>query len=351
MNRLIILVFVAGSFLLGLGGLAVCLLTLGRPPQETLSALLYGGFGSWFGFSETLLRTVPILLCALAACIPAQGGQINIGGEGQLQLGAVGAVLAASVFAALAPPFLITAMVFGAILAGALWASVPALLKVKLSVNEALTSLFLNYVALYFLQYLVHGPLQDPTEHGWPMSARLSQEVLLERSTVTRLHLGVYTVIALAVLVLAFLKLSRIGRELSAVGLNSRTAKSVGIPIGAYAFGSFVVGGILAGLAGYYEIAAVQYRLRAETSLGFGYSGFLVAWMCRQRLWLLIPLSVLVAGLSSGADNLQLQTGLPAASADVVQGLLLLCLLVAESLQQRWARARKTIQAWEVSHA
>jgi len=339
----------AASFVLALAGLAVCLLVLGRPPQDTLWALLDGGFGSRFGLSETLQRTVPVLLCALAASIPAEAGQVNIGGEGQLQLGAVGAVLAASLLATSSPPFIIMGMVFGALLAGALWVLLPALLKSRLDVNEALIGLFLNYVALYLLQYLVHGPLRDPASQGWPMSPRLPQEVLLQRSPVTRLHVGVYTVIALAIMLIAFLKLSRMGMELRAVGLNARAAGVVGIPIRKYVFGSLVVGGLLAGLAGYYEIAAVQYRLRAETSLGFGYSGFLVAWMCRRRLWFLIPLSVLMAGLLSGAENLQLQTGLPAASADVVQGLLLLCLLVSESLQHRWALARKTVQAWEAS--
>ncbi len=351
MHRLSTLALFAASLSLALGGLAACLLVLGRPPQDTLLALLDGGFGSWFSFSETLLRAVPVLLCALAAAIPAEGGQVNIGGEGQMQVGAVGAVVAAAMLSGAAPPVAVAAMVGGGLLGGALWVSLPALLKARLDVNEALTGLFLNYVALHMVQYLVHGPLRDPASRGWPMSPRLPEALLLERSATTRLHAGVYTTIALAVALVAFLKLSRVGTELRAVGLNARAASLVGIPVRTYMFGSLLVGGTLAGLAGYYEIAAVQYRLRAETPLAFGYSGFLVAWMCRRRMWLLIPLSVLMAGLLAGADNLQLQTGLPAASADVVQGLLLLCLLAGESLRRRWVFTRKTAQALEVSRA
>ena len=115
----------------------------------------------------------------------------------------------------------------------------------------------------------------------------------------SRLHTGVFVVVGLAVGLVGLIRFTRAGFELRAVGRSPRTSTTVRIPVRAYLFGSMVFGGMLAGLGGFYEIAAVQHRLRPEFSPGFGYSGFLVAWMCRGRLWLLLPLSLLVAGLVS----------------------------------------------------
>jgi simple sugar transport system permease protein len=302
--------------------------------------MITGAFGSWFGLSETLVRTVPVLLCALAAAIPAEGGQINIGGEGQLYLGAIGAVAVAGAATGSAPGFMVAVMVVASVLCGALWAAIPGALRSFWGINEALVTLFLNYVAFYFLQYLVHGPLRDPASLGWPMSPDLPVSVLVEPFQGTRLHSGIFVAFGLAVLVICLLRLTRAGAELRAVGVNFRTAEIVRIPVQWYLLGSLVIGGALAGLAGYYEIVAIQHRLRTDVSLGFGYSGFLVAWMCRGRVTLMIPLSILVSGLATSAENLQISTGLPASGADVVQGLLLLFVLLGRPLLSRFERLR-----------
>ena len=238
----------------------------------------------------------------LAAIIPAQSGQINIGGEGQLHLGAIGAVLAVGLVGSSGS--IVPAMVVGAILLGGAWASIPAVLRVRLGVNEALVTLFLNYVAISLLQYLVHGPMRDPASHGWPMSTPLPDAAVLTPISGTRLHWGVLLVLIVTLVVVAALRFTRTGVELRAVGLNVRTASPVRIPVRWYWFGSLVCGGILAGLAGYYEIAGVQHRLRTDISLGFGYSGFSVAWMCRGQVFgCFFHSSVLVSGLISSSDK------------------------------------------------
>jgi simple sugar transport system permease protein len=295
-----------------------------------LSAMFGGAFGSGFGLSETFLRAIPILLCALAAAIPAQGGQINIGGEGQLALGAIGSVLGMTMAAELNSPAMPAAMCFSAVLAGAAWSAIPATLRAVMGVNEALVSLFLNYVALYGLQFLVHGPMRDPASHGWPMSPILPETAQLSAFGASRLHSGAWIAAGLAFVVIACLYVTRMGIELRAVGLNSQAAAIVGIPVKWHLFGSLVLGGALAGLAGYLEVAGVQHRLRPDMSPGFGYSGFLVAWMCRDHLWLIIPLSILVAGFLTGAESLQIAVGLPAATAEILQGLFLLFVLLGK---------------------
>lgn len=347
MRRLVSLITTLGSFVLALLIFGLALALLGRPPQATLLAMLTGAFGSYYGFSETLVRTVPVLFCALAASIPAQSGQINIGGEGQLHLGAIGAVL-------LAGPFFLTGgygpmllMALGAIVFGGAWAAIPAVLRAKWNINEALVSLFLNYVAILLLQFLVNGFMRDPNSYGWPMSPHLPATLCLTPFAGTRLHSGIFVVVVVAVILIALIYLTRRGAELRAVGLNPETSKTVGINVSRYLFASMVLGGALAGLAGYYEIVSVQQRLRLDISLGFGYSGFLVACICHKHLFLIVPVSIVVAALIVGAENLQITSGLPAASGDVAQGFLLLFVLLSrpflESLKQRRA-TRLTIE-------
>ena len=208
---------------LGLG-----LLLLGRSPVETLRPMFVGAFGSRFGWSETLLRAVPVLFCALAASLPAESGQVNIGGEGQLQLGAIGTAAAAAALAGHSPSLVTAAMVTAAMVMGAAWAVVPAGLKVGLRVNEALVALFLNYVAIHLTQYLVHGPMRDPASLGWPMGPMLSEGVLLRPLCGTRLHMGVFVAAGLALVVQAVVWGTRGGAELPAVGHNPQASRPGG---------------------------------------------------------------------------------------------------------------------------
>ena len=343
MSRLVSVAIIVGSLILALIVVSLGLVLLGHRPEAILLTMFSGAFGSSYGLSETLLRTVPVLLCALAAAIPAESGQINIGGEGQLHLGAIGAVLVTGPLMGRSAPLVIILMTTAAIFAGAAWAAIPATLRALLGVNEALVSLFLNYVAIYLLQYLVQGPLRDPASQGWPMGPPLASDLVLSRLGATRLHSGIFVAILLALLFAAVIRLTRGGTELRAVGLNAATSATVGIPVRGYLFASLVLGGAVAGLAGYYEIVAVQHRLRPDLSLGFGYSGFLVAWICRRQLMLIIPVSILIAGLIVGAENLQITSGLPAATGDVAQGFLLLVVLLSQPLMA-WLERRRAIR-------
>ena len=318
-------------------------------PDTVLVAIMHGAFGSWFGLSETLLRTVPILLCALAAAIPAEAGQINIGGEGQFLLGAIGATLASSLAFNFSDGLTRGAMVLAALAFGAFWSAIPGLLRAKVGVNEALVTLFLNYVAFQILQFVVHGPLRDPNSMGWPMSRALPPGLQVSGIGGTRLHTGLLVAVICALLSVILIRYTRFGIELRSVGMSPTAAVNVGIAVRLYLLASMVVGGALAGLAGYYEIAAVQHRLRTDISLGFGYSGFLVAWMCKGRLWFLFPMSLLVAGLISSSEVLQISTGLPAATADVLEGLLLLFVLVGGSTLVRMSRHKAERQAMEAA--
>lgn len=350
MRQLTVLGLYVGALALALACLGLGLALLGRSPAETLPPLIRGAFGSRFAMSETALRTVPVLLCALAAWLPAEAGAVNIGGEGQLQLGAIGAAVAAAALAGADPWLATVGLVAAALAFGMAWAAVPGLLRSAFGVSEALVTLFLNYVALFLVQYLVHGTMRDPASLGWPMGPPLPEPLRLRLLGGTRLHVGAVLVPMLVVALLAIVAWTRFGAELRAAGQNALAGRLVGIPVGRYIFASLVAGGACAALAGYFEVAGVQHRLRLETSQGLGYAGFLVAWMCRGRPALLIPLAVLVAGLGAGAENLQIATGLPMATADVVVGLLLLFVLLGQALMGRIERHRATRRAMESVH-
>lgn len=345
MRQLVPIANLVAALILALCVLSLVLVLLGHRPDATVSPLFRSAFGTRLGLSETLLATVPVLLCAFAAAIPMQAGLINIGGEGQFHLGAIACAVMASSFHDSSVFVLAVLMATASAAAGAAWAAIPGTMRARHGINEALVSLFLNYVAIHLLRYLVHGPLRDPSSFGWPMGAVLPNAAILTGIAGSRLHYGLFLALGVGAVLAAAVRGTRIGTELRAVGLNPRTSAVVGIPVRWYLFGSMICGGLLAGMAGYFEIAAVQHRLRTDISLGFGYSGFLIAWMCGERLWLIFPLSVLVAGLISSAETLQITSGLPAASGDVIQGLLLLFVLIGQSVIARCERARALASA------
>jgi simple sugar transport system permease protein len=156
------------------------LLTLaGRNAPETLVAIFQGAFGSKSGIRETLTRCTPLMLCALAVAVPARAGLFNIGGEGQLQLGAIAATAVVLHAGSDSAMIMIPMMIVAACLAGAAWGLIPALLKALLNVNEVLVALMLNYVAILLVEYLVHGPWKDPSALGWPYSAVFPEAAIL----------------------------------------------------------------------------------------------------------------------------------------------------------------------------
>jgi simple sugar transport system permease protein len=230
-----------------------------------------------------------------------------------------------------------------ACVAAALWAVLGLVFRAGTPSGEALVTLFLNYVAALGLAYLVHGPLRDPASFGWPMSPPLPASVCPGLIFGGRLHSGLYVAIVATAATLFLLSFTRVGKELAIIGENRALGRSLGLRIHGLLAGAMVAGGALAGLAGYFEVAGVQHKLRPEIALGFGYSGFLVAWMSRQHPILLPLFALIVAGLISGAESLQISSGLPSATADIFQASLLLMLLLAQSLET-WLRNRQAVR-------
>lgn len=293
-----------------------------------VATLIVLGSLPFFGIStpEVLIRCCPLLLTALAVTVPARTGLVNVGGEGQFALGAVGAAAVATAITDSTPGIVaILAISLGGIAFGALWSAVAALLKVAAAVNETISTLLLNYVALLIVAYAVTGPLKDPEAANFPIGSPLPDAARLP--TFGDVHIGVFIAVALAAGVAWLLGRTRWGFKARVAGGNPKAALRGGLPVAALIIGALLLGGALAGLGGALEVMGPDGRLRQGLGVGFGFLGFLASWLAMHRPGWVIAAVVLIASISVGGDSLQIDLGLPATSVYVVTATVLLVVL------------------------
>ncbi len=276
--------------------------------------------------SDVLIRCCPLLLTALAVAVPARTGLVNVGGEGQFAVGAVGAATVATALSDSTPGIVgIVAIAIGGIIFGALWAAVAALLKVAAAVNETISTLLLNYVALLIVAWAVTGPLKDPEAANFPIGSPIPDATRLPE--INGVHVGVIVAVLLAVGVSWLLARTRWGFKARVAGGNPKAALRGGMPVAALIVGALLLGGALAGLGGALEIMGPDGRLRQGLGVGFGFLGFLASWLAMHRPAWVIAAVVLIASISVGGDSLQIDLGLPATSVYVVTATVLLVVL------------------------
>ena len=303
-----------------------------RDVFDVIQSLVIGGWGSWNAVSESAVKSIPILLCAIAAAIPGRFGLINLGGEGQLILGAIGATAAAIVFSETAAPWLIAYMFLSACLFGCIWGLLPGVIHSFTNASETVISLLLNYVAGYLLLHLIHGPWKDPSSFGWAQTVVFSDPGQLTGLFGSRIHVMAFWGIGICVILALISHKTPMGILARIVSYSRKTALYIGVNTPVFLIIAFCLGGAIAGLAGMGEVSAIHGRLRdGISSQGYGYVGFLVAWLCRNRFEWLPLASLAFGGLLAGADLLQISLGLPAATIKIVIGMVLLMLIVSES--------------------
>lgn len=313
---------------------SVLLGAVGRHPATTLLAIFQGAFGSEAGIRETLVRCTPLMLCALAVAVPARAGLFNIGGEGQLHLGAIAATGVALHSGLAAKTAMIPAMILAACVAGALWGLIPAVLKAVLNVNEVLVALMLNYVGILLVEYLVHGPWKDASALGWPYSKSFADAAVLPRWGHTNVHLGLALAVCAAVVLWFLMARTTFGFSVKVIEANPVVARSVGIPLRAWVLVTMAIGGALGAIAGVGEVSVIQGRLRPDLSPGYGYIGFLISWLAGHRFLAIVPASIVIGGLYSGSDALQLTAGLPSSTVDIMLGLVFAGVLLSDTLRR-----------------
>ncbi len=325
---------IAGVFA-GCLGFSVVLLLAGCSPLAVWGEVLRGAWGTKQAASESIVTTIPILLCGLAAALPARAGLINIGGEGQLVAGAIGATGAVLMFAILPHLPLLFLMAVNAVICGGLWGLIPGLLKAMTSASEAVVSLFMNFVALLLMLYLINGHWRDPDSRGWAQTVAFPETAVLPHLPGTRIHLLVLAGLLLAALLWLFLRWTATGMALRLIESAPEAAAYAGVRATPLLTLVMVAGGAIAGLAGFGEVSVIHGRLREGVSAGFGYTGFLVAWLCGHNL-LFIPLgAIFLGGLIAGADVLRVASGLPFATVEILQGLILIGVICLQCVSRQ----------------
>jgi simple sugar transport system permease protein len=223
-------------------------------------------------------------------------------------------------------------MMAAGLLGGALWAFVPGALRAYLGVNETITSLLLNYVAILLSEYLVHGPWKDPQGYGFPGTKQFPDAAALPTLGTTRVHLGLLFGFAAAVILWFMLRRTRWGYEISVMGENARAARYAGMPTRRTIVLVMMLSGALAGLAGMSEVAGIAHQLQRNFSPGYGYTAIIVAWLGRLHPVGIILVAFLLAALLVGGDQIQMTMGLPSAVAPMLQGIILFFVLGGELL-------------------
>jgi simple sugar transport system permease protein len=311
------------SLLLG----ALLLFLGGTSPVRGIAVLFQGAFGSRWAFEDSLLKAIPVFLCALGVAVAFRLKIWNIGAEGQFALGAIGATWIALSFPEWPKIILLPAMIAMAMAAGGLWGLIPALLRQKLRTNEIIVTLMMNYIAILFLDYLVYGVWKDPTSFGFPMTPGFSEQAIVGKIGSTAVNWGLAHCLVLGLLVWIFFRFTRIGFEIKASGDNVRAARYAGLPYDRLVVLVMVLSGALAGWAGFLEASATVNRLQPSIMVGYGYTAIVVAWLARLNPLSIGIAAILLAGLRVGVESLQLDLQVPAAFGGIIEGLILLTVL------------------------
>lgn len=320
---------------------SVLMLAAGANPLSAYVSLFGGAFFDYYGFGATLVKFSPILLTGLAVAIPLQGGLFNVGGEGQLYVGALFCAMAALYL----PEFYWPAHLFVCALAGAvggaLWAAIAGYLKAYRGINEVIVTLLLNYVGINLVSFAAGGPMMEEGA-PYPYSPEIPMQLELPHiMNPTDAHLGAVIGVVLAVALALILKYTTFGFALTTVGSNPQAARYAGIHVQRQIVVTMALGGALAGLGGAFEVLGVKYRLFHMFSPGYGFDGIVVAFMAAANP-ILVPVAALFfSGLRAGSQFMQRASGVDSTVIDAIQGLVVI--FVAASLaikfnESRWGK-------------
>lgn len=328
---------VLGALLLG----AILIAIAGINPVDAYAALLEGAFGSLSGLGITLQKTVPLLFAGLGVAFAFRCGLFNIGGEGQLYIGALFGGVVALTFTGLPAPVLLPAVLLASFIGGGIWGAIPGLLRAKWNMSEIITTILMNYIGFWFVSFMLHGPLQESRGY-YPQSEILPGASWLPIIwPAARVHLGLVLALLAAAGVYVVLWRTTIGYQIRAVGSNRRAAEYSGIPaVRSMVLAMFVSGGLM-GLAGAAEILGVQHRLSDFFSPGYGFDGIAVALLGYTHPVGVALAAVFFGGLRAGFNAIQRTEGLPLAMAQVVQGLTLILVVASVALPRLRALVRR----------
>ncbi|MET0147390.1 MAG: ABC transporter permease [Ilumatobacteraceae bacterium] len=325
LDRLTGVARVLAAFLAALVLFGLVMMLKGVNPLTAYVDMVSSTFSSWDSVGDILVRSTPIMLAGLAVTVPARAGLINVGGEGQLIIGAVTAYgMSMMVDGRLAGGLTLVLMVIAAALGGAVWSGLAAVLKQVVGISESVTTLLMNYIALDLMYFLIYDRWKDTAGSGQPTTEALPISERLPLVGLGRLHGGIFLAIGATVLISIVFAVTTWGFRLKVVGGNTEAARRSGLKVGLLLLSAMAVGGALAGIGGLTQLAGAEFKLRPGFVAGYGYIGFLASWLGRHRPVYVVLSAALLSTIVVGGDSLQIDSGLPAASVNVLMALLLL---------------------------
>ncbi len=327
---------------------ATLLAWFGVSPIRAYTKMFQAAFLEPYSLSDTTVKATPIILAALGVALAFRMKQWNIGAEGQLFIGAWAAAGVALHWLPKDTPrwLMLTAMSLAGFAAGALWATIPGLLKAYRGVNEIITTLMLNYIGIAYVSYFVYGPWSERgfgltpqfTRNAWlPRLADWAVQVPAFRGLT--LHAGIIYGFVAAIILYVILTRIKWGYQLRVIGENPNAARFAGMNVARNILLAMIISGGLAGLAGMVEVAGVVHRLQERFSPGYGYTAIIVAWLGRLNPFGIILAAYMFGGLLVGGDNVQPQ-GIPL----MIQGVMLFCIISADMLTRYRLSLERTPQ-------
>ncbi|HEY9698076.1 MAG TPA: ABC transporter permease [Trichocoleus sp.] len=311
---------------------------VGANPIAVYGSIWKAAFGSWQTFQNTLIRAAPLMLSSLCTALPARLGLVIIGNEGALVVGGLAAVAIGLTLSTVVPPTLVQiAMAVAGMLAGGIWIGAAGALRYYRAVNETISSLLLNYIAIALLNHLVGGPMRDPSSLNKPSTYPLAEINMLGSIPGTRVHWGLLFGMIACIIAYFLMQRTTFGFAARTAGGNIRAARIAGLPVGKLTVMVCFLAGACAGLAGMVEVAAVQGAANESLNVGYGYGGILVAFAARHNPLAAVLISLLVGGILASGGILQRAHNLPDATVLVFQGLVFLMVLYSDSLYGKFS--------------
>ena len=294
----------------------------GANPVEAYKTMWQGAFGSTYSLSETIVSSIPLMLAGLGIGIAAHAKLWNIGGDGQIIMGAFAASGLALFYPDLPRPILIGGMIILGFVAGGLWAVIASLPRIYLGINEIITTMMFNFIAGFWVSYIVQGPWRDPVLVAFPFTAQFDKAAWLPRYFGTRIHLGLGIALIAAVIISILLYKSKWGYELRVIGGSLKAANYAGVNIKKSLLLAMFLSGGLAGLAGMAEVTGILHRLQEGIATGAGFSAFILVALANGNPFGIIVTGFLLGALLTGGTTAQTM-GVPPQIADILQGLIL----------------------------
>ncbi|QIC59895.1 ABC transporter permease [Acinetobacter schindleri] len=324
---------------------SILFLMLGISPAQAMYVFFVEPLMTSYGWSELAVKAGPLILIALGLAVEFRAKLFNIGAEGQLIMGAIFGGGIALLFHEQAGWWILPLMIFMGAIGGALWGAIPALLKTHFNAEETLTTLMMNYVALFVLLYLVNGPWRDSEGMNFPQTVMFSESAILPMILEgTRVNASIFIIAVAVLLFWLFMRKSMTAFKLEVSGQAPLAAKYAGFSSSKAIWLSLVISGMMAGIAGICEVAGPIGQLNPSLSPGYGYAAIIVAYLGRLNPIGIVLSGSLMALIYLGGEMAQMQLQLPVAITGIFQGLLLFFLLGSDALiENRYRFAKKRV--------